>query len=216
MYSTVLFDLDGTLTDSGKGIINSAKYALKQMNHEVPDDSELRKFIGPPLVDSFRNYCGFTNEQAHKAVYEYRVYYKEKGIFENEVYNGVRDMLCSLKENGKKIILATSKPEVFARIVLDHFDLTKYFDFIAGALTDETRNTKAQIIEHILKSCDMTDTSDLVMVGDREHDVIGAKEHGIDCIGVLYGYGSRAELETAGAKFIAKTPTDVVDIAINR
>ena len=216
MYNTVLFDLDGTLTDSGKGIINSAKYALKQMNYESADEIDLRKFIGPPLVDSFMNYCGFSNEKAHEATRKYRVYYRENGIFENEVYDGIPEMLRLLKESGKKIMLATSKPEVFARIILDHFDLTKYFDFIAGALMDETRTAKAEVIEHILKSCNITDTKELIMVGDREHDVIGAKKNGIDCIGVLFGYGTREELEKAGAKFIAKTPRDVVDIVKKR
>ena len=212
MYNTILFDLDGTLTDPGIGITNSVAYALSKWNIEVTDRSELYKFIGPPLLDSFAEYYGFSEEDCQKALTYYREYFRSKGIYENEVYPGVVKMLETLKNSGKKIILATSKPEEFAIIILKHFDLYKYFDFVAGATMDETRNKKGDVIKYALESCsiDKTDLKDVIMVGDRKHDVHGATENDLDCIGVLFGYGDREELETAGAKYIAEQVEDIL------
>ena len=212
MYNTILFDLDGTLTDPGIGITNSVAYALSKWNIEVADRSELYKFIGPPLLDSFAEYYGFSAEQAQDALKYYREYFRSKGIYENEVYPGIVEMLETLKNSGKKIILATSKPEEFAIIILKHFDLYKYFDFVAGATMDETRNKKGDVIKYALESCgiDKTDLKDVIMVGDRKHDVHGATENDLDCIGVLFGYGDREELETAGAKYIAEQVEDIL------
>lgn len=205
MYNTILFDLDGTLTDPGEGITKSVAYALQKYSIEVTDRSVLYPFIGPPLVDSFQKYYGFSPEQAEQAVVYYREYFRETGLFENEVYDGVEDLLASLRSAGKRVILATSKPEVFARRILDHFGLTRYFDVIAGALLDGSRMHKADVIAYALDTAGITDKSSVVMVGDREQDVKGAEKTGLPCIGVLYGYGSREELTAAGATAIVES-----------
>lgn len=208
-YDVILFDLDGTLTDPGIGITNSVMHALKKYGIEVEDRKSLYKFIGPPLIDSFEKYFDFSHEEAVKSVDYYREYYADKGIYENEVYKGIDRLLENLNKNGKKIILATSKPELFAREILRHFGLDKYFLFAAGSTMDETRTNKAEVIEYALAECGITDKSSVVMVGDREHDIIGANKNGIDSIGVLFGYGSRKELESAGATYIAETVEDI-------
>lgn len=209
-YDIILFDLDGTLTDPGMGITNSVMHALKKYGIEVENRETLYKFIGPPLIDSFEKYYGFSHEEAVKSVDYYREYYADKGIYENEVYNGIEAMLQKLSEEGKKIILATSKPEPFAREILRHFGLDKYFLFAAGSTMNETRTNKADVIEYALCECGITEKSSVVMVGDREHDIIGANENGIDSIGVLFGYGSREELENAGATYIAESVEDII------
>lgn len=210
-YDVILFDLDGTLTDPGIGITNSVMHALKKYGIEVEDRASLYKFIGPPLIDSFEKYFGFSHEEAVKSVDYYREYYKDKGIYENLVYDGIENLLVSLYEKGKKIILATSKPEPFAKEILRHFGLDKYFLFAAGSTMDETRTNKAEVIEYALAECGITDKTSVVMVGDREHDIIGANKNGIDSIGVLFGYGSREELETAGAAYIAETVEEILN-----
>lgn len=210
MYNIVLFDLDGTLTDPGLGITNSAAHALCYWGIHVEDRSTLYPFIGPPLQDSFQNFYGFSEADSKLAIERFREYFREKGIFENEIYEGVEPMLKLLKDHGKTIILATSKPEDFAKTILAHFHLEPYFDYVAGASMDETRCKKADVISYALRSCSITDLSGIVMVGDREHDIIGAKQIGIDSIGVLYGYGDREELEQAGATYIAETVSDII------
>lgn len=208
-YKYILFDLDGTLTDSGIGITNSVMYALKKYGIAVSDRRELNRFIGPPLTDSFQNFYGFTEEEAKKAVEYYREYYRDKGIFENYLYEGFEDLLRVLKENNKILIVATSKPEVFAKQILEHFGVDQYFTYIAGSNLDGTRVNKDEVIRYALESCKITDLSNAIMIGDREHDIIGAKKVGIDSMGVLFGYGSRKELEKAGAKFIAATVEEI-------
>ncbi|SMC72320.1 phosphoglycolate phosphatase [Papillibacter cinnamivorans DSM 12816] len=208
-YDYVLFDLDGTLTDPGIGITNSVIYALKKYNIEVNDRSELYKFIGPPLRDSFEKYYGFSKEKAKMAVEYYREYYKDKGLFENSVYAGVDDLLKELKDNGKTMIVATSKPEVFAKQILKHFDLAKYFAFIAGSHLDGTRVNKDEVIKYALERCNIIDVTKAIMIGDRAHDIWGAKKIGISSIGVLFGYGNRLELENAGADIIVDAVADV-------
>ena len=208
-YEVIFFDLDGTLTDPGDGITNSVAHALKKYGIEVTDRTELYKFIGPPLHESFEKFYGFSREEAMKAVEYYREYYKVKGIYENSVYEGIETLLKKLKESEKKIVLATSKPEIFAKEILRHFAIDKYFDFIAGSNLDGTRTVKAEVIEYALSNCSVTDKNTVVMIGDREHDIIGAKKNGIDSIGVLFGYGSREELENAVATYIAETVNDI-------
>jgi phosphoglycolate phosphatase len=208
-YEYILFDLDGTLTDPGIGITNSVMYALKKYNIEVKDRQELYKFIGPPLMNSFEEYYGLSKEEAKTAVEYYREYYRDKGMFENLVYDGVEDLLKTLKESGKILIIATSKPEVFAKQILEHFDIAKYFIYIAGSNLDGTRSKKTEVIKYALESCNVTDLSKAIMIGDRKHDIIGAKNTGIKSIGVLFGYGSRDEFEKAGADFIAGTVADI-------
>lgn len=210
-YQYILFDLDGTLTDPGIGITNSVMHALRKYGIEVADRTELYKFIGPPLIESFEKYYGFSHEEAVKSVDYYREYYRDKGIYENSVYDGIENLLAALYKEGKKIILATSKPELFAKQILRHFDLEKYFLFAAGSTMDETRTNKAEVIEYALSECGITDKSSVVMIGDREHDIIGANKNGIDSIGVLFGYGSREELEAAGATYIAETVGEIIN-----
>lgn len=216
MYQTVLFDLDGTLTDSGIGIINSVVYALQKYDIVVSDRAELNRFIGPPLDKSFEIYCGFDREQAKEAVEYYREYYREKGIFENAPYEGVAEMLKTLKDNGKTLIVATSKPEAFAKEILDYFELSEYFYYIAGSNMDGTRTEKQEVIRYALETAGVSRKSSVLMVGDREHDIIGAKAVGIDSLGVLYGYGSREELMRAGAVYLAESVPEVTDILIHK
>lgn len=212
MYEVVLFDLDGTLTDPGVGITNSVAYALNKYGIEVTDRSELYKFIGPPLQESFEHYYGFSKEKAQEAVAYYREYYREKGIFENLVYEGIEELLKAISNSGKQIIVATSKPEEFAKKILEHFDLAKYFTYIAGSNMDGTRTKKAEVISYALETCNITDYSKVVMIGDREHDVIGANKVGVASIGVLFGYGDYAELKAAGASYIVETVEDMYPI----
>ena len=212
VYKYILFDLDGTLTDPGLGITNAVMHALKKFDIEVPDRSELYKFIGPPLLESFEKYYGMTPEESQMALQYYREYFKPYGLYENTVYDGIEKVLSTLKSQGRKLILATSKPEPFAVEILRHFGLDKDFDFVAGATMDEKRVRKADVIAYALESCDITDLEQAIMVGDREHDVLGAKEVGLRCIGVLYGYGDLEELETAGAEHVAEIPEDILKI----
>lgn len=209
MYNTVLFDLDGTLTDPGRGITNSVAYSLKKFGIEVEDKKELYKFIGPPLYESFMKYYGFSEEKAETAVANFREYFRDKGIFENEVYDGIEKLLSEIKVSGRKIILATSKPEEFAGRILAHFALDKYFDFVAGATMDSSRVKKGDVIAYALKESGCS-SENAVMIGDKMHDILGAKENGLASIGVLFGYGSREELENAGADFIAETVKDIL------
>lgn len=203
MYQTIFFDLDGTLTDSGPGITNSVAYALKKWKIEVEDHRALNVFVGPPLAESFAKYYGFTPEECKKAIEYYREYYTDKGMFENSVYPGIEELLAHLKNTGRKVVVATSKPEVFAVQILEHFHLAQYFDRIAGASMDENRVEKADVLRYAIEAGGY-DLSEAVMVGDRENDVRGARENHLPCMGVRYGYGSREELEEAGAAAIAE------------
>ncbi|MBQ8278879.1 MAG: HAD family hydrolase [Roseburia sp.] len=215
MYKYILFDLDGTLTDPGIGITNSVMYALKKFNIEVEDRASLYKFIGPPLLESFEKYYDMSKEESEQALKYYREYFRPHGLYENEVYDGVEDLLKALKEQGKALIVATSKPEEFAVEILKHFKLDKYFDFIAGATMDEKRVKKADVIAYALEECGVSDLTPAIMIGDREHDVLGAKQVGLASIGVLYGYGDREELELAGATYIAENADDILKTILN-
>lgn len=208
MYEIILFDLDGTLIDSGEGITNSVIYALKKYGIEVLDRRTLYRFIGPPLHQSFEKFYGFLPEQAKEAVEYYREYYREKGIYENVVYEGVEASLKKLFEAGKTLLVATSKPEAFARQILGHVGLSKYFKHIAGANMDGTRTDKAEVIAYALSLCGDKDVSKALMVGDREHDILGAKAIPVDAAGVLYGYGSYEELRDAGADVLFRTAVE--------
>lgn len=209
MKKTVFFDLDGTLTDPGIGITNSVWAALRKYNIEVKDRSELFRFIGPPLMDAFMEYYGFPEEQAREAIKPYREYFARKGIFENRVYPGIPELLEKLKKDGYLLTVATSKPEEFAKKILVHFDLIKYFDHVCGAGMDETRTGKAEVITYALETAGVTDKRQCIMVGDRKHDMEGAERNGLRKIGVLYGYGSREELTKAGADVIAENREDL-------
>ena len=209
-YKYILFDLDGTITESGPGIMNSVEYALNKMNREVGDRDTLKKFIGPPLTESMEKYYGMSEEEALLGVKYYREYYHDKGIYENRVYDGLEEVLKKINEAGKQAIVATSKPEKYAKIIIDHFHLTKYFACVAGMEMDGGRGTKAQVITYALEKNDITDKSKVLMIGDREHDVIGAHENGLACLGILYGFGSRKEFEEAGADYIRENVEDIL------
>ena len=209
-YEYLFFDLDGTLTDSCEGIYKSFEYALGFYGIEVKDLNTLKPVLGPPLKDSFMDMYGFDEKTADEAVAKYRERFSVTGLYENRVYDGVYEMLSALKEKGYFIALATSKPEKFARVILKHFELEKYFDFIAGATIGGNISTKEDVINHIINSLNITDNSKILMIGDRKYDLIGAREFDIDAMGVLYGYGSVQELSEYPSVMLAKTPEDVV------
>ncbi|MBP5606559.1 MAG: HAD family hydrolase [Ruminiclostridium sp.] len=210
MYRNILFDLDGTLTDPGVGITNSVIYSLRKFGIEVDDRRSLYRFIGPPLRESFMRFYGFSEEQAELAVTYYREYFRKDGMFENELYGDIPELLSRLKESGRTLIVATSKPEEFAVEILRHFGIYDRFDLVAGATMDSRRNEKADIIAYALESRGISDKASAVMIGDREHDIFGAKKNGLDSVGVLFGYGTYDELRDAGADRIAEKPLDIL------
>ena len=204
-HSIIFFDLDGTLTDPGLGITNAVMYSLEKYGLPVPPREKLYKFIGPPLTWSYQTYFGFSEEQSVEAVKFYREHYAVIGLFENEVYPGVPEMLEKLRGAGKTLCIATSKPEKFAVQILEHFGLAGLFHHICGADFEGKRGGKHEVIEYAIGRCGNPDRNDIVMVGDREHDILGGKKSGLATVGVLYGYGDRAEHEAAGADAIAET-----------
>lgn len=210
MKSIILFDLDGTLTDPKEGITKSVQHALRAYGIEEPDLDKLCPFIGPPLADSFQEFYGFDEEKAREAIPVFHEYFVDRGIFENRVFPGIRALLSELKEAGCILAVATSKPELFAGQILDHFKLLEFFDLVGGADMEETRVRKGDVILYTLAQLEKLMgepicRSRVLMVGDRMHDVIGAKEAGIACVGVLYGYGDREELTKAGADKLAES-----------
>lgn len=213
-YKYIFFDLDGTLSDSAPGIVDSVVYALEKMGVHEYDRASLTCFVGPPLTESFSKHFGFGSEDADRAVEFFREFYREKGILGNDMYAGVPEMLKALREGGKRLVVATSKPEDFARKILERYGIADNFEYIAGSLFDKSRIEKAEVIEYAMQTLKLTDPKSILMVGDRAHDVIGSAHFGIDCMGVLYGYGSRAELEAAGAKYIAESVGDVSDMIL--
>ena len=184
----LLFDLDGTLTDPKEGITKAVQYALKHYGIQVDDLDSLCPFIGPPLKDSFQKYYDFSEQQAKEAIQVYREYFSVTGWSQNKLY------------------LATSKPEVFAKQILEHFDLASYFEFVGGADLEETRVGKGDVIQYVLDTCGLSDKKEkILMIGDREHDVLGARKQGLECVGVLFGYGDRKEMEDCHAAYIAES-----------
>ncbi|HEM4698003.1 TPA: HAD family hydrolase [Streptococcus suis] len=208
MYQTILFDLDGTLTDSGQGILNSVAYILEKMGIEEPDTANLNRFIGPPLYESFSRFYQLNPEDTQSAVDTFRVYFKEKGMFENQLYPGIIPLLEELRTAGKTLVIATSKPEIFAKQILEHFGIAHYFDIIAGASLDSSRISKADVIGYAINQLEAF-PKHAVMIGDREHDIEGARMHQLPAIGVLYGYGNKQEFEKAGATMIVETVQDL-------
>lgn len=214
-YSCVLFDLDGTLTDSGRGIINGVRYALEKFGIQESDQAKLNEFIGPPLTDSLTHLYGFSEADARKGVVFYREYYGEKGIFENAVYDGIEANLDLLKGAGVRLFVATGKPENYMKRVLEHFNLSRFFEFSAGSDEQETRLKKHEIISYLIKTRSLEKQAaagSVLMIGDRKHDVIGAKTNKIPCAGALWGYGSAEELTSSGATFLLKTPNDLASL----
>lgn len=213
-FEHVFFDLDGTLTDSQEGILNSFRNVFKHLGLEIPDYQTLCTFIGPPLFVTFTEILGFTMEKSEECVKVFRNYYETKGYLENRVYEGIPELLSQLKKAGVKLSVATSKPEVTAKLIIKHFDLEKYFDHICGSISDDVRSKKSEVIEYAIETNKISDRSKILMVGDRKFDVEGAAKTGLKCAGVLYGYGCEEEFKKAGAAFIAKTPADILKIVL--
>lgn len=209
MKKAILFDLDGTLTDSGEGIMNCAKLALEHYGLPIPSEAELRTFVGPPLHESFIRF-GVPAEEADNAIKIYRSRYIPIGKFENHPYDGIQSVLEKLKALGHTLYVATSKPEAMSVEILEHFDMAKYFDIIAGASFDRSRSSKEDVIAYLLSQCG--DYDEKVMVGDTAFDVIGAKAHGIPTVGVSWGYGKVEDMENAGSVSIAHTMDELFEI----
>ena len=205
----IFFDLDGTLTDSGEGIINCAALALEHFGLPVPSRQEMRVFVGPPLDQTFIRF-GVPADKAEEAIRVYRSRYTTVGLFENFPYPGIPEMLEKLKAQGHRLFVATSKPETMSVQILEHFGLAQYFERICGATMDGSRSHKADVIAYLLAQAGCV--SDAVMVGDTAYDVIGAKEHGIPTIGVAWGYGLVEDMQNAGAVAIAETPDALYEL----
>lgn len=207
-YKTILFDLDGTLSDSFEGITKGLQAALKHVGIEAAQ-KQLRKNIGPPINESFVDMWGVPADRVDEAIAKYREYYAAKGIFENEMYEGVPEMLEDLQKSGVRLVTASAKPVAFVNRVLDYFGITKHFSLIVGSEFDGTRCEKIDIINYILEQLNIEDKRTVVMVGDRKYDLIGAEQAGIDCVGVLYGYAGQNELESYPSVFLAKTVSEL-------
>lgn len=207
MQKTILFDLDGTLTDSGEGIINCAQMTLERFGLPVPSREEMRVFVGPPLGETFMKF-GVPAERTDEAIAIFRSRYVPIGKYENCLYPGIRELLEGLRSQGHKLYVATSKPEVTAIEVMEHFGIAQYFEMICGALMDKSRSTKSEVIAYLLKQNGRADN--MVMVGDTAFDVIGAAAHGIPTIGVAWGYGEVADMQAAGAAKIAANTEELL------
>lgn len=207
-YRNFLFDLDGTLTDPAEGITNALKHAQEKMGLPVSDTKALLGFIGPPLLPMFASEWGLDTAQCEQALLYYREYFSVTGIFENEVYPGTEAMLEKLRAAGGKLYVASSKPEPYCERIMEHFGLNKYFEGICGSLFNETRNTKEAVIAYALEKYGLK-KEETLMIGDRKHDALGAALNGLDCAGVLFGYGSREELTEAGVKYLIKSPREL-------
>lgn len=212
MYKAILFDLDGTLTESGEGITKSVQYALEKLGKPEPDRDKLKVFVGPPLLEQFMKYAGLQEEEARLAVTYYRERYSVTGIYENQVYSGINETLDALRAKGYTLAVASSKPEYFVQKVLDYFDLGKYFQVIVGSEMNGSRTKKSEVIEEALKQLNLTGHRDqAIMVGDKEHDVFGARQAGIQCVAVSYGYGTMEELVNASPLQIVNSPEQLLD-----
>lgn len=214
----IFFDLDGTLTDSQEGILTSLKKGLESVGISKTDD-ELRVFIGPPLYEIYRKGFHLSNEDTEKAIREFRNYYSTKGLFENRLYDGIKDVLERAKSAGKRLVVATSKPEDFAIRILEHFEVAEYFDFICGSSMDESRTDKAEVIRYALKRCGFSVSGtaysrEVLMVGDRYTDVKGAADFGIKTCYVLFGYGNKEEAEKSGAEYVVGTVKELGDFLV--
>jgi phosphoglycolate phosphatase len=213
-YHTLLFDLDGTLTDSQEGILNCIRFATEKMGFEMPEDTQ--RFLGPPLYQSFAEFLGMNEEQVNEAVRIFRERYSTVGLFENRVYDGIPEMLQRLKDGGMRLMVATSKPQAYAVRILEKFGLLPCIEIIGGAGLDGTRNYKHEVIEYVFAESGISDRSGVLMIGDRKQDVLGAHKTGLKCMGVLWGYGSYEELHDAGADLIAKTPKEAADMLLGQ
>lgn len=215
MYHYLLFDLDGTLTDPKEGITKSVQHALRHFGIEIADPDTLTPYIGPPLIPSFMEFHGLTRRQAEEALVVYRERFSTVGLFENEVLDGIPEMLRALKEKGFFLAVASSKPEEYVLRILEHFDLLQYFDEVVGASMDEKRSAKTDIIKEALRRMGRTSGDrDILMIGDRKHDVEGAKLCGLDSLGVYTGFAPPGELEEAGATYVFHTVGEMADFLL--
>ena len=212
IFKYILFDLDGTLINSGKGIIKAVKYALKKYGIDEKNEALLRSFVGPPLNQQFAKCYGFSAEKSLEAVLVFREYYETKGILENEMYEGIDKVLQQLKNQGKYLIIATSKPEKFAHNILAQHDLEKYFDFIGGSLVDGSRVTKVQVLDYVLKTNKISDLNEVLMIGDTKFDILGAKHFGLKSLAVTYGYGTKEELLETKPDFVVSVPKEILQV----
>ncbi|WP_411973541.1 HAD-IA family hydrolase [Sphingobacterium sp. Lzh-3] len=210
-YKHILFDLDGTLTDPAEGITKSIAYALESKGIHTADLNSLKPLIGPPLKDSFIHTFGFDESEAIACVEKYRERFSTIGLYENILFDRIPELLALLKTKGYSIYLATSKPEIFAHKILQHFAINTYFDFAGGSALDDSRPTKTSVIQYVMEQAKLTSPQDCLMIGDRKHDLIGARETGMDAVGVLYGYGSQAELEQEDPTYLLATVTDLME-----
>ncbi len=218
MFKTILFDLDGTLTDPKEGITKCVQYALHYFGIEEPNLDHLLPFIGPPLHQSFIDYYGFSEEKAKEAVEKYRERFSTIGLYENGVYDGIKDMLAELVERGFVLAVATSKPTVFAEPILQKYEIRSYFTKVVGSELDGTRTVKAEVMEEVLAQLHISqeDKGSVVMIGDRKHDIIGAKSCGVPSIGVEFGYAEVGELQEAGADYIVSTVEELRQLLISK
>lgn len=211
-YKNIIFDLDGTLTDSGPGIRNAVRHALFRFGIEENDTANLNRFIGPPLYDSFVRFYNIDAVEAHKGENYFREYYRDKGIYENSLYDGIKECLEKLCKLGRNLYIGTSKPDFMAEIVVNHFDIKKYFTGIYGARIEEGLYAKSDVLAKLFAENTGVLKEDSIMVGDREHDIFGAKTIGISSVGVLWGYGSRDEFLSSGADFVIETPKELTEL----
>lgn len=215
-YPIALFDLDGTIINSQIGITKSVQYALQSFGIVEENPETLVHFIGPPLHKSFQKYYDFDEKETRRAVEKYREYYRENGIFENELYSGIRSLLEELYRNSIKIVLATSKPQIFALQIVENMNIIQYFDTVFGSNLDLTRSDKSEIIRDVMKEYPNSQNKKFIMIGDKEHDIIGANKNNIDSVGVLWGFGSKVELETHQPRYIAVEINDLRGILLTK
>lgn len=217
MYEYILFDLDGTLTDPKLGITTCVQYALGKLGLEEPDREKLTPFIGPPLKNSFMQFYNLSSEEAERGIVYYRERFSTVGLFENEIYEGIPELLKELKSRGKRLAISSSKPTVFVERILEHFDIHKYFDVIVGSELDGRRTDKAEVVEEALSQLlngEKKTHREVVIVGDRKFDVEGGQAHDISTIAVAYGYGPMEELVEAKAEFIAATVAELQELLV--
>lgn len=216
MYQTILFDLDGTLTDPKEGITKCVQYALQSIGIEADNLDELECFIGPPLMEQFMKCYGFNDEQGKLAVEKYRERFSVTGLYENKVYPGIKELLEELKKKGKILALASSKPTVFCKRILEHFEIIQYFQVIVGSELDGRRTDKGQVIEEALKQLGTKEKekNQIIMVGDRKHDILGGKKNGLTTVGLKLGYANEGELEEAGADYIVEDVSQLQKILL--
>lgn len=212
MYKYILFDLDGTLLNTYKGVSNGVRYTLEYYGLPIPEEKEMRKYLGPPLRDSFSRFAGIPDEKLDEAIAKFREYYFDKGVLEYELFEDLKPSFAKLREMGCKLAVATSKLEKGAFIILEDAGLIDEFDFICGSTQDESRSTKDQVVAHVIEHFGITNKSEVLMVGDRDNDIVGAHKNGIKCCGFLSGFGSLEEMQEYGADYVIRYISEIFEI----